>query len=295
MKHLKYEIFFLSIACLVVSASARIDLYKEIKITNEKSLRVKINGSFETIFLNKGPADKVCTISRKTDSHSSPGVYVDYSISNGVGYLEIDLDRDGDHSEKFNHATPIAKAGFSHEEEGDWYITFPEVLPIDFDLEFDVGKADLNLSGLQITRLNLATGASKVYLKSYSPNQQMAEKVSIEAGIGKFSGEQLGNLNFKELTFEGGIGSYKLDLSGALRSDAQVKTEVGMGSLTIILPKNTSAKLYCEDHWLNTCNFQHFFNRGDGIYETKNLESSAKHVTIRAECGVGSINVKWSE
>ncbi len=290
-------LLLLSITAILsnTSAKSRIDIFREIPLTSEKSLQVKISGSFETIYINKGPSDKVITIARKTHSHSSSGVSIDYSINKGVGYLEIDLDRNGDKSERFNHTTPIAKANFPDAEEGDWYITFPDAMPIDFDLEFDVGKAEVNLTGLQITRLRLEAGASKVHLKSLTKNPQTIEKISIEAGVGKFTSEQLGNLNFKNFSFEGGIGAYKIDLSGALRHDAKIRTEVGMGTLTITLPTNVPAKLVCDDHWLNSCNFPRFFNRGDGVYETKNFDKYSSYVTINAECGVGSISVKWSD
>lgn len=294
MKYLKHLLLLALFIRTQGEVAAKTDVYKEIPRTNEKALRIEIKGSFETIYLNKGSSDKIVTVAKKTDDKSS-GVFIAYTISNGIGYLEIDLDRNGDKSERGNNHTPIANASLDDAEEGDWYITLTDAIPIDFDLEFDVGKANVNFTGLQISKLSLTTGASKVFVKSNSVNSQTIESISIEAGLGKFTSERLGNLNFKKLSFEGGIGSYRLDLSGALRKDARIHTEVGMGSLTIILPKGVAVKMTCEDHWLTSCNFPRFVNRGDGVYHTENIQSHSQYISISAECGVGSISVKWSE
>ncbi len=293
MKILQYALALTASLVSLAYAGTDLDTYREIPMTTEKSLRVKISGSIETIFIKQGPADKVVTISRRTSNDADKQVLVDYSITNGIGYLEINLDEEEDKTERHNHNSPVANARVKDGETDDWYITFPATLPIDFDLEFGFGKADVDLSGLQITRLILQAGASKLSLRSYTKNPQLLEKVSIEAGLGKFSSDQLGNLNFKKLKFEGGIGSYRLDLSGALRNDAHVEAEVGMGSITMVLPSEIPARLMCDDHWFNSTNFPKFFNRGEGVYETKNYNKNKDFVTIKADCGVGSVSIAW--
>ena len=295
---MKPLLIFAAVFLTITPAQAgkhRTDIYREITRTNEKSLRVHISGSFETIFINKGASDKVVTISKKSNDRSTSTVYVDYTISNGIGDMEIDLDRNGSKGEDIRRNAPVAKATFTNGDEGDWYITFSEDLPIDFDLEFDVGKADVNLSGLQITKFNLETGASKVTVRSNIPNTKVIDDVTIEAGLGRFTSDHLGNLNFKKLSFEGGIGSYKLDLTGALRKDAEINAEIGMGSMTIILPSGTPVKMNCEDNWFNSCNFPRFVDRGEGEYSTENIQSYPNHLKINVECGVGSVSVKWRE
>lgn len=296
-RHVMKNTFIILIASLItqVMHAHPTDVYREINVSTEKSLRVKISGSFETVYLLRGPSNKVVTISRRSGNHDNDGVAIEYSIVKGVGYLEIDLDESngsGYHAEQ-NPATAHAQNP-AHDRD-DWYLTFTDAIPIDFDLEFDIGKADINLSGLKVSRLALETGASKVHLRSTTVNSQVLDRISIEAGVGKFSSDRLGNLNFNVLDFEGGLGDYRLDVTGELRPNAKINAEVGMGALTIRLPKNLRAKLYCDDHWFNSCNLPRFFNRGDGIYETKNFASKGEYVTLKTECAVGSIRIKWEE
>ena len=61
-------------------------------------------------------------------------------------------------------------------------------IPVSFDLELGMGKADLNMTGLSVKDLNLSAGASSVLLRFDEPNKSTIEDMSIEAGLSKFHG-----------------------------------------------------------------------------------------------------------
>jgi hypothetical protein len=124
----------------------------------------------------------------------------------------------------------------------------------DWDLE--LGKAPMrlkisagaydgsyDLSGLTLQDLTIKDGAAKTEVVFNSVNPGQMERFDYATGASTVKLIGLANANFKSMKFEGGAGSYSLDFSGQLRTDASVQVEIGAGSLRIVVPAATAARV----------------------------------------------------
>jgi hypothetical protein len=172
-------------------------------------------------------------------------------------------------------------------------IKLSDAVPITFEVELGAGKGDIDLTDLQVKDLKISTGASSVNMNCSKPNPITADDITIESGVSKFRAEDLGNMNFRNLKFSGGVGSYELDFNGKLQQSAEVKVEVGLGSISVYLPPTVPARVEYDDNWLSSFSLDDGFEKiHSGLYETDDFQEASKRLTIRMESGLGSVKVR---
>jgi hypothetical protein len=261
------------------------DSPKEIGRTNEKELKVVVSASFGTLVISRGESGKIVTAEPVVRKGRTPPMVVEYSIRNRVGYLELHLGERHEDDEEKKHTGSFG----GH----TWNVQFTDGIPISFDIELGMGKGTFNLSGLQVKDLNISTGASDVTLSFDEVNKNPIDVITIESGVSKFVAENLGNANFKRLRFEGGVGAYTLDFTGAALSEADVDVEVGLGVLTMIIPDDVGARLYYVKSWISRLEWDRDFSAtGENQYQSDNYVSSQKRMNIRVDSGLGSVKVR---
>jgi hypothetical protein len=275
---------FLGIICIVsASVYAVQSRHRQFSRTKEKELRVVLDVSFGSITIERCEGNEIAEIDYDEEEADQQKLNISYDISDGLGTLRIKLkesthfwDKDEDHDKHHRHLD----------------LKLSNALPISFEIELGAGKGEINLTDLQVKDLSISTGASSVTMKCNTPNPIIAEKVSIESGVSKFTATDLGNLNFRDLKFSGGVGSYKLDFNGNFRQSAEVQIEVGLGSVNIYTPKSIPAKLIYDDNWLSSFSLDDDFEKiRNGVYETDNFQDASTRLTIRMEAGLGSVRV----
>ena len=260
--------------------------FKEIGRTTEKELKVVLSSSFGTLHVTKGESEKILTAdgTERDDSKMD----IEYDIRNRVGYMDITLGKNQDDHERRKGSFKI-----SNFNGGKWLLKFSNIIPISFDVELGVGKGDFDLSGLQVKDFTLSTGASDVSLSFDEPNKTFIDNLSIESGVSKFVGRNLGNANFKRFRFQGGVGAYTLDFAGKIANEVDVDIDVGLGALTIIIPQNVGARLFYEKSWVSRLDCdKDFHSVSANEFETENYISAGGKMNIRIDSGLGSIRVR---
>ena len=260
---------------------------RDIGRTTEKELKVTLTSSFGTLIISRGMPEKMVVIGSAPRHHEEPEVGVDYAIRNRVGYLDLSL---GEGTRDRHGRRGFHLAGL---EGGKWFLKFSDAVPISFDLELGVGRGDFDLSGLQVKDFNLSTGASDVSLSFDEPNRSSIDNLSIESGVSKFDGRNLCNANFKRFHFQGGVGSYTLDFGGPLSSEVDVDIEVGLGVMTVYLPRETGARVIYDKTWASRVDTPGDFSQSDEhTYISGNYYSAAGKMNIRIDSGLGSVKIK---
>ena len=149
------------------------------------------------------------------------------------------------------------------------------------------------MTGLKVKDLSIEAGASSVNLKFREPNKSTMEELAIEAGVSRFQADGLCNANFNHFKFEGGVGGYSLDFGGTLSRQVDVDISVGLGSLTISIPRNIGVKVEYEKNWFSTCDFDKDFTEQDSdIYYSSNYFTTDGKMDMKIEAGLGSVRVK---
>jgi hypothetical protein len=262
--------------------------HREIQRGKEHKLQIVMEVSFGIVTIERGAGDNIAILDYDESDDAWNKLQVSYDVSGGCGYLHIKSKEsthfwDDDNSDNNGNKHHL-------------YIKLTDGLPIDFDLSLGAGKSDIDLTELQVKELKISTGASGVDMRCDKPNRLSIDDVTIESGVSKFKASNLCNLNFRNLKFSGGIGSYKLDFGGALAQSAHVKVEVGLGAISVDVPKYIPSKIFYEDNWLSSIHVDDDFEKThSGEYETEDFKNAATRLTFDVEAGLGSVKIRRTE
>ena len=215
---------------------------------------------------------------------------VRYEVVGDEGRLDIrfsgDVRDDEDESKHIN--------SFDELYDNEMNLRFSPKIPLDIDMDFGVIKGDLDFGGLQVSSLDMEVGVSKADIYFENPNKISMESFNIEGGVGKLHIEKLGNANIKELTFEGGIGSYELDFSGEYQQDFYGNMELGMGKLILYIPEKIGTRISVDRSFLSSLSIDEAYKDGD-VYTNDQWGKSKYSIDLEIETGVGKIEVIWTD
>lgn len=164
-------------------------------------------------------------------------------------------------------------------------------VPVDLKLEFGAARANVDLTGLRLRGLRLATGASETVLRLTRPNPETCESVDLDVGAAKFQAFGLGNLNTRRLAFSGGVGDVTLDFAGDWTSDMTAHVKMGLGSLTLRVPRGLGVQVR-KAGLLVGFDSEGLIKRGD-VYESRDWANAERRLTIDIEAAFGAIRVVW--
>ncbi len=270
--------------------SAQDGTVRTVSFDGAREVVAEINGGFGTLYLKRGSGDDLLTLreKRSTKKKYESDVELDYHVNDGVGYLTVDLGT-GDGSD-MNALATLLRGRPSR----TWYLSVSDRVPIRFDITIGAGKASIDLTGMHIRSFDLDAGAASVHLKMDSPNLEETGSISLSAGVGSLRAERMGNLRFRRLEFEGGLGEYHLDCTGELPDHASITTDLGVGSLTIVLPEGIGAKAVTDANWFNSTKMYRFIRKTDDTYITPDFDKRTRHVQLDLQSGLGSVAVRWA-
>jgi hypothetical protein len=164
-------------------------------------------------------------------------------------------------------------------------------VPLDLDLKFGAGEAEVDLGGMALRNLRVATGASETVVSFGAPNRMAADEVEMEAGAAKFEARGLGNARAARFRFKGGVGETTLDFGGAWDRNATASVSMGIGSLTLRFPRSLGVRVV-KDSFLTSFDSTGMVKRG-GAYYSRNWESAQNRLTVEVDAALGSIDVDW--
>ena len=164
-------------------------------------------------------------------------------------------------------------------------------IPLNLDLEFGAVRANLDLGGLQMTGLDLETGASESRLDISEPNPLRMSDASMEVGAADFFVRNLGNLNAERIEVDAGVGNVILDFQGEWQGDATVSIDLGLGALELRFPEGLGVRLM-RDTFLTTLDSEGLVKRGDSYYSV-DWEEAEHRVTVTVDAAFGSIDIVW--
>ena len=119
----------------------------------------------------------------------------------------------------------------------DWDLKLGSA-PINLSIASGAYEGSLDLSGISLTRLSIADGASKSTVTFNTPNPVAMEMLEYRTGASQVNLIGLGNATVDNIVFTGGAGSYELDFSGESGNDINVRISAGMSDITLTIPAN---------------------------------------------------------
>ncbi|HYK89770.1 MAG TPA: toast rack family protein [Acidobacteriota bacterium] len=171
-------------------------------------------------------------------------------------------------------------------------LNFNDSIPLKLSVNTGVGDARLSLTGMKVERLDLEAGVGGSKISVYEPNPVTCEFIRIKNGVGSMDAVGLGNLNFRELEFEGGVGGANLDFTGSWKQDADVRIQVGVGGVSARMPREVGVRVEAEKHFLSGLHLDGF-NKRDSYYYSDNYDKAKTRITLRVATGVGGFKISW--
>jgi len=171
-------------------------------------------------------------------------------------------------------------------------LNLTDSLPVTLKVNMGVGDSRLSLSGMKISRLDLDCGVGGSRISSYEPNSISCDSIRIKSGVGSLDAVGLGNLNFRELEFEGGVGGANLDFSGTWKQDAEIKVQVGVGGVSVKMPRELGVRVEAEKHFMSGLHLDGF-NKRESFYYSDNYDRAKVRISVRVATGVGGFRISW--
>lgn len=259
---------------------------KENPYSDEREMKVNIESAFGKLVIGKCDNENIFSYDiLRNPELGDPASQIKYRIVDRIGYLEIPASDSEQTKKKSFHISNL--------ESEKWIIDLTGRIPISMDIQLGAGKGIFDFTGLKLKDLDISTGASSVTIMFNKLNPQTIENLNIETGVSRFKAYNLSNANFNKLKFSGGIGSYELDFSGELNKEVDVDIEIGLGSITILIPKYVGARVYYEKNWVSNIDLDKDFDEEqNNEYVTANYSSASGKINIQIEAGLGSVKVK---
>ncbi len=176
-------------------------------------------------------------------------------------------------------------------DSGEMELYLARDVPMDLDLEFGAVRAVLDLGGLQMTHLELSTGASESRVSFSEPNPVRMRNATFEVGAADFQVRDLGNLNAETISVDAGVGNVVLSFTGEWRGDSDVSVDMGLGALELRFPEGLGVRVV-KDTFLTSLDSEGLVKRGDSYYSV-DWEEAENRVTVTVDAAFGSIDVVW--
>jgi hypothetical protein len=164
-------------------------------------------------------------------------------------------------------------------------------VPLDLELKFGAAEAEVELGGLRVREASIQTGASGTRVQVSRPNRENCSSAVFEVGAARFEASGLGNLNCEDLRLSGGVGEVILDFSGAWRNDMSADVDMGLGSLTLRVPRGLGVSVR-KSGVLASFDSQGLIKRGN-VYYSENYENAEHKLTVNIDAALGAIRVQW--
>lgn len=159
--------------------------------------------------------------------------------------------------------------------------------PMELTINAGAYKGDIDLGGLALRSLNVLDGAADVDLTFSEPNKSEMDVLRYTTGASDVELTGLANANFKTMRFKGGAGNFTLDFSGQLTRDANVTIDVGVSSVTIIVPKGVSARVFVDEGLSNVDLSGDWEKSGGDYYQS----GEGPRLTINVNIALGSLRL----
>jgi len=106
---------------------------------------------------------------------------------------------------------------------------------------------------------------------------------------------KLTNAKTDQLQFDCGLGSAELDFGGATLRDMDIEVNVGLGSVTLVIPEAYNVEMEAEENFLSSIDTRGLMKTRRGFYRSRNQDPSQPTLRITASVGLGSIDIRWSD
>jgi hypothetical protein len=190
-------------------------------------------------------------------------------VKNAVCFVKLALEQEGQRgvSKKISYQV---FGGEERTSDKFWKVYLTDSKPYSLDLDYGLGNANIDLSGLSIKKLKINTGSADVNV-SYATgieNKVEMDTFFVKVDLGSLNVRQLNLSRSKVVIAEVGFGNIYLDFSNKPDVMPTVQGSVGAGNMVILLPDETvPVMVRINESWLCSINLSKGLKRiGQNTY-----------------------------
>jgi len=178
-----------------------------------------------------------------------------------------------------------------------WKMYLTDTKPYFLELNYGIGNANIDLSGLAIKNLKINTGSADVNVGYYSSleNQIDMDTFFVKVDLGSVNVKNLNMSRTRHMIADVGFGNMTLDFTSKPLVSNKIKGSVGAGNLTILLPSNdTPVLLKIKDSWLCSVKMPEQFKKvSENVFANAAYSKDAKNsLTFDLDVSMGNIVFK---
>jgi len=189
--------------------------------------------------------------------------------------------------------------GEGEEDERYWKIYLTDQKPYRLNLDYALGNADIDLSGLSVERLLLTSGSSDVRVGfDQGSNRVEMDTFMVKVDLGSLEISKMASARSRFVMAEVGFGKLELDFSDRPRTRYEVHGSVGAGNLIIDMPPDDIPVIVnIKDSWLCSVEVPKTYHRvGERSYGNKaHTPNSPGQLVFNLDVGMGSILLRTRE
>lgn len=246
--------------------------------TGEEELRVRVSYGAGTLTLRQGGAGALYRLVLRYDEESAQPLaeYRDGRLRAGASKAD---------------GRGLRFAGFGDRtSQNALDLELGTDVPLELDLAFGAGEAELDLTGLPIRELEVSTGASESMLRIDEVNSERMQLASFKVGVADFRVRGLGNLAAEEVRLTAGLGSVTLGLDGEWPVDARLVLEMGLGALSLRAPADLGVQIRAGSNFLASLDLEGMEKHED-VHRSANWEQAERRVEVEVSAALGSIEL----
>lgn len=224
-------------------------------------------------YVRSGQTTELLTIYSNQDLEEYAHTFSN-EVKGAICFVKLALEQEGQRvSKKISHQV---FGGDEKPSDKFWKVYLTNDKPYSLDLDYGLGNANVDLSGLSIKRLKIKTGSADVNVGYTSgvENKVEMDTFSVKVDLGSLNVKQLNLSRSKVVLAEVGFGNIYLDFSNKPVIMPSVTGSVGAGNMVILLPEETVPVIVTiNESWLCSVNL------------SRNLKRIGEHTFANAAYG----------
>jgi hypothetical protein len=168
-------------------------------------------------------------------------------------------------------------------------------VPTVLDLKFGAARAEIELGGIPIERVEIKTGASESTVSFDRPNPIACTRLEVGTGAAEITIEKLGNSRCRVIEVAGGVGEITLDFTGEWGPEVDTRVEIvaGLGEVNLILPIGIGIEVDIDRLFAG---FEESgFDKRGSRYFSYDFDGAARKIRFDIKAALGDVNVDWVE
>ena len=246
--------FWLTVCGIAFAGMALGQMKRQFTVENSQACQrvaLQLQANSGDCYIKAGHSSEILNIFSNQDQSSYSHQFRKQIVNNAC---QVYLNFENTESQSIGQTISTRMFG---EEKADnnkvWKMYLSDSKPYDLELDYGVGNAHVDLSGLSIRKLKINTGSADVNI-GYSSleNKVDMDTLSVKVDLGSLLVKNINLSRARYTAADVGFGNMTLDFSANPPLVAnRIVGSVGAGNLTIILPSaQTPVLVTINDSWL---------------------------------------------